>query len=564
MARHFVPQQFDPADWQQVQPLFDALQARAIGSVGELERFLTDFAELAAVLDEYGSRRYIDHTCHTDDPQVKQRYFHWIEEIEPRTKPLHFALQKKFLESPHLPGLKDPKYATLIRGWRAEVEIFREENVPLETQATKLSTQYDELCGAMTIAFRGEELTLPQAARFLEETDRAVRQEVWEKVAQRRYQDRDRIDEVFDQLIPLRNRIARNAGLADFRAYAWKDYQRFDYTPEQCLAFADAIAQTCVPLLHEVNRKRRLDLQLETLRPWDMDVDPLGRPPLRPFARDDTSGLVSKTRAIFERLSSALASDFDQLSAHHNLDLESRKGKAPGGYQCSLEETGQPFIFMNSAGTHGDVTTMLHEGGHAFHCRAARDELMFLRQAPIEFCEVASMAMELLGADHYDAFYSEADIVRARRDQFLRVVKVLPWIATIDSFQHWLYTHVGHTREQRTEQWLALVERFGAKIDYSGFEHILQTQWQRQLHLFSHPFYYVEYGIAQLGALQLWVRSRHDPRAAIANYRAALKLGGTRPLPELFSAAGIVFDFSSRTLAPLVDAVAEELASLPE
>lgn len=564
MPRNFVPQQFDPADWQQVQPLFDALQARAISSVGELETFLNDFAELAAVLDESGSRRYIDHTCHTDDPQVKQRYFHWIEEIEPRTKPLHFALQKKFLESPHLPELKDAEYATLIRGWRAEVEIFRDENVPLETQATKLSTQYDELCGAMTIPFCGEELTLPQAGRFLEETDRAVRQEVWEKVAQRRYQDRDRIDEVFDQLIPLRDRIARNAGLADFRAYAWKDYQRFDYTPQQCLAFADAIAQTCVPLLHEINRKRRLDLQLETLRPWDMDVDPLGRAPLRPFDRDDTSGLVSKTRTIFERLSPALANDFDQLSAHHNLDLESRKGKAPGGYQCSLEEAGQPFIFMNSAGTHGDVTTMLHEGGHAFHCLAARDELLFLRQAPIEFCEVASMTMELLGADHYDAFYSEADIVRARREQFLRVVKVLPWIATIDSFQHWLYTHVGHTREQRTEQWLALVERFGAKIDYSGYEHILQTQWQKQLHLFSHPFYYVEYGIAQLGALQLWVRSRNDPRGAIANYRAALKLGGTRPLPELFSAAGIVFDFSARTLGPLMDAVAEELAALPE
>lgn len=561
MPRQFVPQQFDPSQWEQVHPLYGALLARPVSSAPDLERFLNDFAELAAVLDEFGSRRYIDHTCHTDDPAIKQAYFHWIEEIDPKTKPLHFELQKKFLESPYLGQLKDPKYAVLIRGWRSEVEIFRNENVPLETEVTKLSTQYDEINGAMTIAFRDEELTFPQAMRFLEETDRAVRQEVWDKIAARRYQDRDRIDALYDQIVPLRDRIAKNAGLPDYRAYIWKDYQRFDYTPEQCMAFADAIEKTCVPLVQEINRKRRLDMQLETLRPWDMDVDELGRPPLRPFDRDDTTSLVSKSRAIFERLSPALARDFDQLSTNHNLDLASRKGKAPGGYQCSLEEAGQPFIFMNAAGTHDDVTTMLHEGGHAFHCLAARDELLFLRSAPIEFCEVASMSMELLGAEHYDLFYHTPEVARARRDQFLRVVTILPWIATIDSFQHWIYTHVGHTRDERTAQWLRLMDRFGAKIDWSDYEHIRASLWQRQLHLFSHPFYYVEYGIAQLGALQLWVRSRHDPARAIANYRAALKLGGTRPLPELFAAAGIVFDFSARTLGPLMDAVAEELAS---
>jgi oligoendopeptidase F len=564
-ARSFVPGEFDVSDWGQVEPFYRELLARAVNSPAELGRWLADFSELSSVVDEYGARRYIDKSCHTDDEAIKARYLQYIEEIDPRIKPLFFELQKKLLASPHLGALSDKKFEVLGRHWRADVEVFREANVPLETEEAKLVTDYDTICGAMTVQFRGKELTLQQAAKHLEEPDRATREEAWRLINERRFADHERVGEIFDKLLDLRGRMARNAGVADYRALIWKRYKRFDYSPEQCLAFADAIAKTCVPLVDELDRQRRAALGLEALRPWDIDVDPKGRPALAPFGQDDTAALVDKTRAIFERMSPRLGEEFESLRRRNNLDLGSRKGKQPGGYQATLQEAREPFIFMNAAGVQRDVETLLHEGGHAFHCLAAAGEdLVFVRHAPIEFCEVASMSMVLLGADHFDALYAdEADAARARRGLLEGIIKGLPWIATIDSFQHWLYTHPGHTRDERTGQWLGLLERFGHKLDWTGYEHVQRTCWQRQLHLFHVPFYYVEYGIAQLGALQLWVKSRADAHRAIANYRAALRLGGTRSLPELFAAAGIVFDFSERTLGPLMEAVEEELARLP-
>lgn len=564
-ARSFVPDAFDPSNWSQIEPLYRQLLARPIGSVAELQKWLGDFSELNSVVDEYGARRYIDKSCHTDDEAIKARYLQYVEEIEPRTKPLFFELQKKLLASPYAAELKDRKYAVLLRKWGAEVEVFREANVPLETEATKRITEYDAICGAMTVNFRGQELTLEQASKHLEDPDRPTRQEAWERVAERRYRDREPIEDIFDGLLGLRNTMARNAGLPDYRALVWKQYGRFDYSPEQCLAFADAIERTCVPRVAELHRRRAQELGLDALRPWDTDMDPKGRPALAPFAAGRSDVLVEKTGRVFGRMSAALAEDFDSLRRRNNLDLDSRKGKQPGGYQSTLNESREPFIFMNAAGLQGDVVTLLHEGGHAFHALASRGEdVMFLRHAPIEFCEVASMSMELLGADHYDLYYDDpADVARGRRMQLERVIKILPWIALIDSFQHWIYTHPGHARAERTEQWLALHERFGGRLDWSGLEQFRRTMWMRQLHLFHVPFYYVEYGIAQLGALQLWVKSRDDAHRALANYRAALRLGGTRGLPELFAAAGIVFDFTERTLGPLMEAVWEELEGLP-
>jgi oligoendopeptidase F len=344
----------------------------------------------------------------------------------------------------------------------------------------------------------------------------------------------------------------------------WKALKRFDYTPDDCLRFADSVAKTVVPLVDELDRQRGADLGLPRLRPWDLAVDPKNRPPLRPFSDTDIEGFVSKTHEIFKRLSPQLADDFDLLRRRNNLDLGSRKGKQPGGYQSTLNEVREPFIFMNAAGLQRDVDTLLHEGGHAFHALAAKDEpLVFLRHAPMEFCEVASMSMELLGADHLDVFYNSADHARAKRVHLEEVIRILPWIATIDSFQHWLYTNPGHSRQQRTAEWTRLMDRFGSKVDWSGFEEIRASRWLWQLHLFHVPFYYIEYGIAQLGALQLWMKARQDPQQALNNYRAGLRLGGTKPLPELFSAAGIQFDFSEKTLRPLMGAIGEELAELP-
>jgi oligoendopeptidase F len=564
-SRTFVPKSLDVADWSQVEPLYQTLLDRPINSPAELEQWLKDVSELSSVVEEYGSRRYIDKSCHTDDAEIEKRFMHYVENIEPNVKPLFFKIQKKFLDSPHRAALAEGRYAILDRKWRADVELFRDENVKLETEVTKLVTDYDKTCGNMTVFLQGKERTLQQAARFLEEPDRALRQSAWEITATRRYADREKIDGLFEQLLVLRERIAKNAGLENYRSFVWKANKRFDYTPEDCLRFADAIEKACVPLVKELDRQRKADLKLESLRPWDLSVDPQNRPPLRPFAEDKVDLFVEKTKEIFNRMSPELADDFDSLRRRNNLDLQSRKGKQPGGYQCSLEEAREPFIFMNAAGVQRDVETLLHEGGHAFHCLAAREEpLVFLRSAPMEFCEVASMSMELLGSDHFTVFYdNDLDAGRAKRTMLEGIIRFFPWMTTIDSFQHWLYTHPGHTRDERTKFWGSLLDRFGGEVDWSGYEPVRESMWQRQLHLFHAPFYYIEYGIAQLGALQLWMKSREDTRRALSNYRAALKLGGTRPLPELFNAAGIRFDFSEKTLQPLMQAIGDELETLP-
>lgn len=562
--RSFVPKDLDVADFRQIEPLYQSLLTRPMRSAADLEQWLEDFSELSAVIDEYGSRRYIDKSCHTDDAEIEKAYLHFVENVEPKIKPLYFQMQKRFLESPYRDQLTGKRYFILNRKWQADVELFRDENVPLETEATKLVTDYDKLCGAMMVNFRGKEYTLQQLNRFIEQPDRATRQEAWELAAGRRLQERQKMDEIFDNLLKLREKIAGNASMSDYRAFTWKAYKRFDYTPDDCLKFADAIERTCVPLVKELDRQRRDDLKLQKLRPWDLSVDPQSRPPLRPFEDDQIPLFIDKTKAIFNRMSPELAADFESLRTRNNLDLQSRKGKQPGGYQCSLEEAREPFIFMNAAGLQRDVETLLHEGGHAFHCLAARQEpLVFLRSAPMEFCEVASMSMELLADDHLDVFYNSADAARAKRTHLEGIIRFFPWMTTIDSFQHWLYTHPGHTQKERTAYWLSLQERFGRDVDYSGYEATRESMWQAQLHLFHAPFYYIEYGIAQLGALQLWMKSLEDSHRALSNYRAGLKLGGTRPLPELFAAAGIRFDFSQQTLGPLMNALGEELARLP-
>ncbi|HEX4055834.1 MAG TPA: M3 family oligoendopeptidase [Tepidisphaeraceae bacterium] len=563
-ARRFVPPDLDPSDFSKLEKLYRELLDRKIGNVQELKDWLEDFSELASTVDEYGCRRYIDKSCHTDDEEIKKRFLQFVEEVEPRAKPLAFALQKKYLDSPLRQKLERKRFDVLDRRWQAEVEIFREENVPIETEITRRVTEYDQINGRMTVDFRGQELTMQQIARYLEDPEPGARKEAWESSSCRRLVDREAIELIFEALLPLRQKIAQNAGLSDYRAYQWKANKRFDYTPEDCLRFADAIAEICVPMVRRLDRQRAGELGLSTIRPWDSAVDVKGRPALRPFDQNNIDVFVQKTREIFNRLSPALAADFDQLRQHGNLDLQSRKGKQPGGYLMPLEESRQPFIFMNAAGMQRDVETLLHEGGHAFHhLAAAREDLVFLRSAPMEFCEVASMSMELLGSEHLGVFYDEADTARAKRKLIEGIIQFFPWMAIIDSFQHWLYTHAGHRRDERQAKWMELLNRFGGIVDWSGWEAVRESLWQRQGHLFHAPFYYVEYGIAQLGALQLWMKARQDPHQALANYRAALALGGTRPLPQLFAAAGIVFDFSQKTLRPLMDALGEELERLP-
>lgn len=563
----YVPADLDARDWANLEPHYRALLERPLDSPAAIGQWLADLSDLTTVMGEAGTRLSIDQACNTEDEAIEKAYMQFFEQVEPKVKPLFFELQKKLLASEHVDAaLAEPRLAVLRREWEADVKLFREANVPLQTQVRKLVSEYGKLCGRMSVAFRGEELTLQQLGRFLEETDRETRREAWELGEQRRLRDRAACDDLFDKLLALREQMAKNAGLASYREYAWSASNRFDYAPDDCHAFADAVEVACMPLVERLDRARMKAMGLDALRPWDLAVDPKGRPPLRPFDPKAIDGFVDKTAAALEKVHPAMARMLEMLRDRGMLDLDSRRGKRPGGFQAVLAIERMPFIFMNAAGVHRDVETLLHEAGHALHTMAARDEpLTFLLHAPMEFCEVASMSTELLAGDHLNVFYGEADAARAHRQHLESIVRVLPWIATIDQFQHWLYTHPGHTAEQRTEAWLAVSGRFSSScIDWSGFEDVRAARWQRQLHVFHYPFYYIEYGIAQLGALGVWRNVRADGASALGRFYKALALGGTQPLPALFEAADIPFDFSAATVGPLMAEVAETLDRLPD
>ena len=559
--RRFVPDQANLGQANETVALYQKLLDRPIGNPAELEAWLLDWSELDAAVSQEGAVRYIRMTCQTDDPARAQAYKEFVETVAPAAKVISDKLARKYLaQRERWEG--GPRYAVHDRGLRADVELFRDANVPLQTQEALLSQEYQTICGAMAVQFDGQERTLAQMSKYLLEVDRSVRQSAWRLVAQRRLQEKDRLEELFDKMFALRRQIAANADCADYREYQFRAFHRFDYTPEDCLRYHDAVAQRVVPLWRKILLHRREQMKLDALKPWDTSVDPQGRPPLKPF--EQASQLMERGQEVFRLTDPTLGEQFAQMRQMGLLDLANRKGKAPGGYQSTLSEARRPFIFMNAVGVDQDVRTLLHEGGHAFHALAAIDEpLLAYRSAPMEFCEVASMSMELLAGEHLSAFYNEEDLLRSRRRHLEDIIFILPWIATVDAFQHWIYTHPDQTPRQRRQAWEEIYQRFsGEVIDWTGLEEERAYMWHRQLHIFEYPFYYIEYGIAQLGALQVWVRAKKDPRQALADYRNALTLGGSQPLPALFQAAGLAFDFSQRTISPLVDAVEAELERL--
>ena len=561
--RTFVPTTLDATAFAAIEPLFLSLEQRPIDSAAQLEQWLFDCSELGSVLSEAGSRRYIDMTCHTDDKAHEAAYLAWIEEIQPRCKPHWQKLDEKFLASPHRHALPKDRYAVYQRATANDVALFREENIPLQTEDAKLDQQFNKIAGAMTVYFDGALRTMPQLARYYEEPDRRLRQFAWETSTTRRLVHEAEFDGLLDKQIALRNQMAKNAGLDSYVDYAFKMYRRFDYSPAECFAFHDAVEKTCVPVVRQMQARRKDRMKLDRLRPWDLSVDPFNRPPLRPFTT--AHDLEEKAQRILARVDKELAAEFAALREHKLLDLDSRPAKAPGGYQSTLDEQRVPFIFMNAAGLHEDLQTLLHEAGHAFHANASRnDPLLAYRSAPIEFCEVASMGMELLGGPALAEVYTADEHARALRRHYEGIVGLLPWIAQIDAFQHWIYTHPTHTHPERNAFWMTLNHRFGGDVDWSGYQHVRETSWQRQRHLWGNPFYYIEYGIAQLGALQLWANSQKDAAGALAAYKRSLALGGSKPLPELFAAAGLRFDFSAATVGPLMEMLAAKLATLPD
>jgi oligoendopeptidase F len=559
----FVNADIDATLWENIAPLYQSLQQRELKCHRCLEKLLLDRSDLDALVSEAGANLYITMTRHTDDDAANKAYESFVQGVAPEHKKASFELDKKVAESPHAEKLDQDRYGVLLRGTRTSVELFREDNVPIQTELALLDQKYSQVVGAMTCEFEGETRTMPQMQRFLEDQDRALRERAWKAISERRMQDKDTMDDIFDEMIAKRHQIALNAGFENFRDYQHTAMQRYDYSPDDCATFHQAIEQVVVPLRRRLDAERADELKIDPLRPWDGAVDVKGREPLRPF--ETAEELLDRSSRAFQRMDPQLAGYFDSLREGDCLDLETRKGKAPGGYQYNRDFSRKPFIFMNAAGLHRDLETMIHEAGHAFHsCLADHDPLVAYRHSPIEFAEVASMSMELLAYPYLDEFYNAEESDRARREHLEAMARTLSWIAQVDAFQHWIYLNPQHTREDRKAQWIDLENRFGGTASWEGFQDAHEHTWHRQLHIFGIPFYYIEYGIAQLGALQVWLNSkRNGEAAAIDAYKAALSLGGSKPLPQLFEAAGCRFDFGPAIVGELMQAVNEELESLP-
>lgn len=554
----FVPTPFDAASLTAVTERFEQLADRPLASVGDLERWLRDESELQARIGAELARRYVRMTCHTDDPAAKAAYLAMEQTVMPQVKVLADRLDRKFLACPHRHALDPERYAVVVRRRRTQAELFRAENTSLQQEESELQTRHQALLGSITVPFEGQILTLQQLGPYYEQQDRSLRERAFRAGLAARMQRWPELEDIFDRLVGLRTAMARNAGFTTYTPYRFLDLGRYDYDETMCRRFHDAIADCVVPVVRQLDRERAAQLGVPRLRPWDLEVDPEGRPPLRPFT--DQSQLVAIVRRLFAAVDPAFLADFDVLVTRNLLDLMSRPGKAPGGYQYQLEDERVPFVFANAVGLHGDVQTLLHEGGHAFHSLACRDfDLLALRDYPIEMAETASMSMELLGLEHLAEVYPAADARRSRQRHLEGLLRTLCWIASIDAIQHWVYGQPNHTREQRRTAWLDIRRRFGGDVDWQGLEDALAMQWIGQAHLFNHAFYYVEYGIAQLAALQVWRNYRRDRQRAIAAYRRALALGGSRPLPELFAAADVKFDLSPGLLRELVDEVLREL-----
>ena len=563
LPRIFLPKDFVVTNWEGLEPYFNNLDQREIKSLTDLEQWLKDASELEAVISEDACWRQIKMTCDTENKELEKSFNFFMMEIQPKIQPYSDKLNKKLVDCSFTKDLDQQKYFTYLRNVKKNIELFREANIPLQAELSVMQQQFGVISGKMTVEVNGQEYTLQQAAKFLEDPDRTIREEVYHKINKRRLQDKKELNDLFTSLLQKRHQVATNTGFENFRDYRFVELGRFDYSKEDCYQFHEAVKLHVMPLVNQLYETKKKKLGLDTLRPWDVEAEPAGIQPLRPFK--DGEELTEKTIACLDELKSFFGDCLKKMKAMGHLDLESRKGKAPGGYNCPLAESGAPFIFMNAAGQLDDVTTMVHEGGHAIHSFLSHDlELTGFKEYPTEIAEVASMAMELFSMDKWHVFFdSKEELTRAKEQQLERVITIFPWIATIDKFQHWAYENPDHTEEERLANWFSIANEFSSPvIDFSGLDDYRRFGWQRQLHLFEVPFYYIEYGIAQLGAIGLWQQYKQNPEAAINNYIKALQLGGTKTLPELFTAAGLKFDLSPAHIRELMLFVKEELDGL--
>lgn len=560
--RTYIPQNLK-MEWENLSPILDELLKREIKTVEELEKWLKDKSELEAALEEDFAWRYIKMSCDTANENLVKDFQYFATEIEPKISPLANELNKKFTESAFIEELNQEKYFVYIRAVKKSLALYREENIELFTQLQVTQQKYQSITGAMSVTLNGQEYTLEQASNFLKDTNRTIRKNAWETIQQRRLVAKDELNALFDELVAIRHKVALNAGFENYRDYMFQALGRFDYTPKDCYDFAEAIEKEIVPILKEQAEKRKNELGLTELKPWDMEVNTAGKPALKPFKNGQE--LIDKSIECFSAIHPELGQKLAIMKANNLFDVESRMSKAPGGYNYPLAETGAPFIFMNSANSLRDLTTMVHEGGHAVHTfLTANLELNDFKHCPSEVAELASMSMELISMDNWNVYFdNEENLIRAKKEQLADVLKTLPWVAVIDQFQHWIYTNQTHNAADRETAFKQIYNRFGAGFaDWTSLEQQFGNLWQKQLHLFEVPFYYIEYAIAQLGAVAVWKNYKENPTKALAQYLEALALGYTKPLNQIYETAGIKFDFSAKYINELASFVKEELNKL--
>ena len=558
--RHFIDENLEVKSWSQIENYFQSLLDANIQSVSDLEQWMVNRSELESVLEEEQAWRYIKMNIDTRDEELSKAFHFWVTEISPKVAPYSHKLNVKVSESPFLKELDQEKYRIYLRGLHKTIEIFREENIPLFTEMETKQQEYGAIAAKMTVEVDGEKMTMQKAAQFLKDTDRSKRQEVYEKISQRRAEDVEKLDVLFDDLIALRQQIAKNSGFDNYRDYMFAAMGRFDYTPEDCADFHAAIEKEIVPIIESFDADRKNKMNLEAYKPWDTSVDAEGKAPLKPF--EGGEDLIDKSIRCFERLSPYYGQCLSTMKAMKHIDLVSKEGKAPGGFNYPLYEIGVPFIYMNAVGSQRDLVTMVHEGGHAIHSFLSRDlDLCDFKSTPSEVDELASMSMELISMDTWDEFYSnEEELARAKNEQMQKVLEGLPWIAAIDKFQHWIYT-TPHTAEERRAEWKNIMQKLGSSIvDWDGQEDVLLNLWQKQLHLYEVPFYYIEYGMAQLGAIAMWRSYKQLGEEALSNYDEALKLGYTKSIGEIYQTAGIEFNFSQAYVNELADFIKAQLS----
>ncbi len=556
----------DALDWKadQFRPYFNALIERDI-TADSVTDWLTAWSDVAKLTSEVASRLSVATTVDTTDEESENRLKVFLDEVFPVLAMSNHMLNQKLLAS----GLQPEGFEIPLRNIKAESELFREENLSLQSEEGKLRIDYDKMIGAQSVTWDGQEITLAALSPVYQEQDRARREKAWRLSMTRMLQDREALNELWVQFMDLRGQIAANAGLPDYRAYAWKAMKRFDYTPEDSETFQKAIEEVVVPAAKRLYERRQSRLGVDSLRPWDLAVEPSGASALHPY--ETISELENTLTTIFDQVDPQLGGYYRTMKSENLLDLDNRKGKAPGGYCTTFPQAERPFIFMNAVGLHNDVQTLLHEGGHAFHAFESFS-LPYIHQqdVPMEFAEVASMSMELIASPYLaksaGGFYSEADAARARVEHLESMIRFWPYMAVVDAFQHWVYTnHQAASNPANCDaKWAELWDRFMQGIDYGGLQAEKETGWHRKLHIFQIPFYYVEYGLAQLGAVQVWGNSLQDQAQAVRDYRKALALGGTATLPQLFSIAGAKFGFDSATVKRAVDLVERTIDELTQ